>query len=111
MNGLNIKVGTRVMKPPVDPPPLEDRLKELINSAPVMLFMKGDAAHPKCGFSSQMVKLLDENFVTYKTYDILCDNEVREGLKKFSNWPTYPQVSSNYVFFTYSSLMLKRDIW
>uniref|UniRef100_A0A0V0G8T5 Putative glutaredoxin-related protein n=1 Tax=Triatoma dimidiata TaxID=72491 RepID=A0A0V0G8T5_TRIDM len=95
VNGLNIKVGTRVIKPPVEPPPLEERLKKLVNSAPVMLFMKGDAAHPRCGFSTQMVQLLDSNFVTYKTFDILNDNEVREGLKKFSNWPTYPQLYIN----------------
>ncbi|CAB0012686.1 unnamed protein product [Nesidiocoris tenuis] len=72
--------------------PLEERLKRLVTQAPVMLFMKGNAANPRCGFSRQIVELLNGLQVDYKTFDIFSDNDVREGLKKFSNWPTYPQV-------------------
>ncbi|KAK3606046.1 hypothetical protein CHS0354_006391 [Potamilus streckersoni] len=71
---------------------LEDRLKALINKAPVMLFMKGSSEQPKCGFSKQMVQILAETNVEYQTFDILTDEEVRQGLKTFSNWPTYPQL-------------------
>lgn len=71
---------------------LEKHLKGLIKTAPVMLFMKGTLQEPKCGFSRQLVQLLNEQGVSYKTYNILQDQQVREGLKKFSNWPTYPQV-------------------
>ncbi|XP_075231695.1 glutaredoxin 3 [Lycorma delicatula] len=74
---------------------LETRLKTLINSASVMLFMKGSRQEPKCGFSRQIVQILDSFNADYKTFDILTDNEVREGLKKYSNWPTYPQLYIN----------------
>lgn len=83
------------MSTPTSPRPqdLEVRLKSLINSAPVILFMKGDRQEPKCGFSRTITQLLNEQQISYKTFDILQDQQVREGLKKFSNWPTYPQVS------------------
>ncbi|XP_043269042.1 glutaredoxin 3 isoform X3 [Venturia canescens] len=74
---------------------LEERLKKLINQAPCVLFMKGDPANPRCGFSRTIVSLLDGYNTDYKTFDILQDNAVREGLKKFSNWPTYPQLYLN----------------
>nr|KAG5698801.1 hypothetical protein BaRGS_032220 [Batillaria attramentaria] len=74
---------------------LNTRLKRLINSAPVMLFMKGDPEQPRCGFSKQTVQLLNERNVKYKTFDILTDDEVRQGLKTYSNWPTYPQLYVN----------------
>ncbi|KAL4231374.1 Glutaredoxin 3 [Mactra antiquata] len=71
---------------------LDDRLKGLINSSPVMLFMKGDRSGPRCGFSKQTVAILNDTSVEYNTFDILTDEEVRQGLKTFSNWPTYPQL-------------------
>lgn len=71
---------------------LKKRLQELIESHPVMLFMKGNAEEPRCGFSRQVVDILKEEKVKFETFDILSDNEVREGLKKYSNWPTYPQL-------------------
>lgn len=71
---------------------LESRLSTLINSAPILVFMKGSPSEPKCGFSKQLMGILEETKVTFKTFDILQDEEVRQGLKKFSNWPTYPQV-------------------
>ncbi|XP_034940387.1 glutaredoxin 3 [Chelonus insularis] len=74
---------------------LEERLKKLINQAPCMLFMKGNPTTPKCGFSRTIVGILDSLNADYQTFDILEDNAVREGLKKFSNWPTYPQLYIN----------------
>ncbi|CAH0394332.1 unnamed protein product [Bemisia tabaci] len=71
---------------------INDRLKRLINSAPVILFMKGTPDTPKCGFSNQIVSILREVNCNFASFDILNDNAVREGLKKFSNWPTYPQL-------------------
>jgi len=71
---------------------LEDKLKKLINKAPVMVFMKGDRETPKCGFSNTLMGILKETKVEFTTFDILSDDEVRQGLKTFSNWPTYPQV-------------------
>lgn len=74
---------------------LDERLKRLINKAPIVLFMKGDPATPKCGFSRQIVTILNEQGVKFDTFDILHDDEVRQGLKEFSKWPTYPQLYVN----------------
>lgn len=71
---------------------LEDRLKALINKAKVMVFMKGDRNAPRCGFSRQLIQILNDTGVQYETFDILTDEDVRQGLKTFSDWPTYPQV-------------------
>mmetsp|Transcript_5610 Transcript_5610/g.13199 ORF Transcript_5610/g.13199 Transcript_5610/m.13199 type:complete len:86 (-) Transcript_5610:31-288(-) len=57
-----------------------------------MIFVKGLPSPPKCRFSRQMIELLDESGVPYDAFNILEDNEVRQGLKEFSNWPTYPQL-------------------
>jgi Grx4 family monothiol glutaredoxin len=71
---------------------LEDRLKKLVNSSPVMLFMKGTPDSPQCGFSSKVVNVLKAEGIKFGSFDILGDEEVRQGLKKFSNWPTFPQL-------------------
>lgn len=71
---------------------LEDRLKNIVNSSTVMLFMKGTPDAPRCGFSSKVVNALKEEGVEFGSFDILSDEEVRQGLKTFSNWPTYPQL-------------------
>lgn len=60
--------------------------------APVMLFMKGSPAAPRCGFSRQITEILSENNVPYASFDILTNESVREALKKYSDWPTYPQL-------------------
>ncbi|XP_062859718.1 glutaredoxin 3 [Trichomycterus rosablanca] len=72
--------------------PLEHRLKSLINKCPVILFMKGNKEAAKCGFSRQILEIMNNLGVEYDTFDILQDEEVRQGLKTYSNWPTYPQL-------------------
>ena len=57
-----------------------------------MLFMKGTPGSPQCGFSRQLVGILRENSVKYGVFNILADDEVRQGLKEFADWPTYPQL-------------------
>lgn len=71
---------------------LNKRLEELVKAAPVMLFMKGTPSAPQCGFSRQIVAMLRENSVKYGFFNILADDEVRQGLKEFADWPTYPQL-------------------
>nr|AFK40027.1 unknown [Lotus japonicus] len=71
---------------------IQDRLKKLIASSPVMLFMKGTPDAPRCGFSSRVVGALQEEGADFGHFDILTDDEVRQGLKTFSNWPTFPQL-------------------
>ena len=74
------------------PVSLEARLAALVRRSPVMLFMKGNPAEPRCGFSRQIIEMLQTEKVSFDSFDILSDEEVRQGLKTFSNWPTYPQL-------------------
>lgn len=80
------------------PEELEERLKKLTSAAPVMLFMKGAPSAPQCGFSRQIVAILRENQVRFGFFDILKDDAVRQGLKAFSDWPTFPQLYINGEF-------------
>jgi Grx4 family monothiol glutaredoxin len=68
------------------------RLGELVKAAPVMLFMKGTPSAPQCGFSRQTVSVLREKGVRYGFFNILADDEVRQGLKEYADWPTFPQL-------------------
>lgn len=71
---------------------LNARISSLINSAPITLFMKGTADMPQCGFSANVCKILNHLGVSYSTFNILSDMDIREGVKSYSNWPTYPQL-------------------
>lgn len=74
---------------------LHTRLSNLVKAAPVMLFMKGTPSVPQCGFSRQLVSILRENSVKYGFFNILADDEVRQGMKEFADWPTFPQLWTN----------------
>jgi Grx4 family monothiol glutaredoxin len=80
---------------PTEKESLSDRLNRLIRANQVMLFMKGTPTAPKCGFSRQAVELLSDAGIQFGSFDILSDEEVRQGLKQHSNWPTYPQIYVN----------------
>lgn len=71
---------------------LNSRIKNLISSSRVFLFMKGVPEMPQCGFSANVVGLLNHTGVEFKSFDILSDMEIRQGVKDYSNWPTYPQL-------------------
>lgn len=71
---------------------LHTRLTSLVSAAPCMLFMKGTPSAPQCGFSRQLVSILREQGVRYGFFNILADDEVRQGLKEFADWPTFPQL-------------------
>ena len=68
------------------------KIKELNKSNEVVLYMKGNPTFPQCGFSSTVVQILKHVGVNFQSYDVLQDEELREGIKKFSNWPTIPQL-------------------
>jgi monothiol glutaredoxin len=68
------------------------RIKSEIDSADIVLFLKGTPQAPQCGFSMQVVQILDHVGAPYKAINVLADNEIREGIKGFSNWPTIPQL-------------------
>jgi monothiol glutaredoxin len=71
---------------------LRKRITDTIAKGRVMLFMKGNPAMPQCGFSAAVVSVLKETGVPFESYNILADQELREGLKEYSSWPTYPQL-------------------
>jgi Grx4 family monothiol glutaredoxin len=67
-------------------------LAQLINQSPIMLFIKGNPKDPCCGFSRKVVDVLNAAGVKFGSFDVLSDDAVRQGLKEFSNWPTFPQL-------------------
>lgn len=71
---------------------VHDRIKDQVQSNDVVLFMKGNRNFPQCGFSAQVVRMLDYLGVDYKDVNVLDDNDVREGIKTYTNWPTIPQL-------------------
>ena len=71
---------------------LNERIERLIASSPVFLFMKGSPEMPQCGFSANVVGILSSLQVPYKTFDILSDMDIRQGVKEYANWPTFPQL-------------------
>jgi monothiol glutaredoxin len=71
---------------------LNERIEGLIKSDNVFLFMKGQPQMPQCGFSANVVGLLNHLGVQFKSFDILSDMDIRQGVKEYSNWPTYPQL-------------------
>jgi Grx4 family monothiol glutaredoxin len=73
---------------------LNDKLRALVSRSPVMLFIKGVPDAPRCGFSRKIVALLREQDITFDSFDILEDPQVRQGLKDMFSWPTYPQLYS-----------------
>ncbi|HEY4016007.1 MAG TPA: Grx4 family monothiol glutaredoxin [Polyangiaceae bacterium] len=68
------------------------RIEGLIRGTKVMLFMKGTKMMPACGFSNTVVQILKREGVPFDTFNILADPDVRQGLKEYSSWPTYPQL-------------------
>lgn len=73
-------------------PELKQKLDTLIHQSDVVLFMKWEPEHPLCGFSARAVEILLDNDIAFSSVDILADEEVRQGLKEYKNWPTYPQL-------------------
>ncbi len=73
-------------------PAVHDSIQKLIEENPVMLFMKGTPAFPQCGFSATVVAILDHLGVDYESTNVLENQDIREGVKSFSNWPTIPQL-------------------
>jgi monothiol glutaredoxin len=72
--------------------PVFERIKQDVTSNDVVLYMKGNAAFPQCGFSSAVVQILNHLGVAFKDIDILSDPSLRQGIKDYSSWPTVPQL-------------------
>lgn len=73
-------------------PELKSRIDSLLSENKVLVFMKGSKLMPQCGFSNNVVQILNTLGVPYKTIDVLDDAEIRQGIKEYSNWPTIPQI-------------------
>ena len=85
----------------------KDRIGELIRSNDIVLFMKGTALFPQCGFSARAISILDHLGAKYETVDVLQDQEVRQGIKAFSDWPTIPQLYVKGEFVGGSDIMME----
>ena len=83
------------------------RIADLVQSNDVVLFMKGTALFPQCGFSSRAVAILDRLGAQYETVDVLQDPEIRQGIKAFSEWPTIPQLYVKGEFVGGSDIMME----
>ena len=87
---------------------VQQRIDQLVKSNPVVLFMKGDAQFPMCGFSGRAVQILKACGVNdLKTVNVLEDEEVRQGIKEYANWPTIPQLYIGGEFVGGSDIMME----
>ena len=77
---------------------IDSLIKSKIDSANIVLFMKGTPVFPQCGFSGQVVQILSHIGAPFKGVNVLEDDALREGIKTFSNWPTIPQLYVNGAF-------------
>lgn len=85
----------------------QDRLASIVKSRDVVLFMKGTPLFPQCGFSSRAISILEHLGVDYDSVDVLQDQEVRQGIKEFSDWPTIPQLYVKGEFIGGSDIMME----
>jgi len=85
----------------------QTRISDLVKTNEIVLFMKGTALFPQCGFSSRAIAILDRLGATYETVDVLQDPEIRAGIKEFSQWPTVPQLYVRGEFVGGSDIMME----
>ncbi len=83
------------------------KIEQLIGSSPIFVFMKGSKLMPQCGFSNNVVQILHSLGVSFETFDVLSDAEIRQGIKEFSSWPTIPQVYVKGEFIGGSDILIE----
>ncbi len=88
-------------------PETKARIDSLLKDNKVMVFMKGNKLMPQCGFSNNVVQILNVLGVPFETIDVLADSEIRDGIKEFSSWPTIPQVYVNGEFVGGSDILIE----
>ncbi|MGZ8283216.1 MAG: Grx4 family monothiol glutaredoxin [Allosphingosinicella sp.] len=84
-----------------------ERIEQIVKKNDIVLFMKGTALFPQCGFSSRAVAILDHLGVPFETVDVLQDPEIRNGIKEYSDWPTVPQLYVKGEFVGGSDIMME----
>ncbi|KAL1522207.1 hypothetical protein AB1Y20_021845 [Prymnesium parvum] len=97
----------RVLSPRMLEAATEAQIQKLIDSSPVVLFMKGNKLFPQCGFSNTAVQILNSMNVPYEVCDVLENPAIREGIKEYSSWPTIPQCYVNGEFIGGCDLMIE----
>ena len=85
----------------------QNRIADIVKKNDIVLFMKGTALFPQCGFSSRAVAILDRLGAPYQTVDVLQDPEIRTGIKEYSEWPTIPQLYVKGEFVGGSDIMME----
>ena len=85
----------------------QHRIADIVKSNDVVLFMKGTALFPQCGFSSRAIAILDRLEAKYETIDVLQEPEIRQGIKEYSDWPTVPQLYVKGEFVGGSDIMME----
>ncbi len=88
-------------------PELKEKIDNLLQQNKIMVFMKGNKLMPQCGFSNNVVQILNTLGVPFETIDVLSDSEIRQGIKEYSNWPTIPQVYINGEFVGGSDILIE----
>ena len=79
-------------------PEIKQIIEERINSSKLFLFMKGTPEDPQCGFSAQVVSILNDLGIEFASFDVLSDENIRQAIKEYANWPTIPQLYINGKF-------------
>ncbi|QLE58819.1 Grx4 family monothiol glutaredoxin [Nostoc sp. TCL26-01] len=88
-------------------PEAQEKIDSLITQNKIMVFMKGTKLMPQCGFSNNVVQILNTLGVPFETVNVLEDQEIRQGIKEYSNWPTIPQVYVNGEFIGGSDILIE----
>ncbi|GJQ65531.1 hypothetical protein Trydic_g7632 [Trypoxylus dichotomus] len=102
LNTSTIKIATEIRlglpKHRLIPTKITENIKKIVGSNKVVVFMKGVPEQPRCGFSNAVVQILRMHGVKYEAHDVLKDEDLRQGIKEYSNWPTIPQIFINGEF-------------
>ena len=85
----------------------KERIQTLIQSSPIFVFMKGTKLMPQCGFSNNVVQILNALGMSFETFDVLSDMEIRQGIKDYSEWPTIPQAYLKGEFMGGSDILIE----
>ncbi|WP_414549995.1 Grx4 family monothiol glutaredoxin [Anabaena sp. CCY 0017] len=88
-------------------PETKERIDNLLQQNKIMVFMKGNKLMPQCGFSNNVVQILNTLAVPFETVDVLADSDIRQGIKEYSNWPTIPQVYIDGQFVGGSDILIE----
>jgi len=88
-------------------PETQERVESLIKQNKIMVFMKGNKLMPQCGFSNNVVQILNTLGVPFETVDVLADADIRQGIKEYSSWPTIPQVYVDGQFVGGSDILIE----